>query len=384
MKRIVLAFIILTSLSLAQRERHFTNLQQITFGGSNAEAYFSGDGTHLIFQATGGDLKCDQIYTMKIDGSDKILVSNGEGRTTCAYFFPDGKKIVYASTFDNDDDCPPEPDRSKGYVWGVFNAYDIYIANADGSRAKVLTASDGYDAEATISPDGKEIVFTSTRDGDLDLYIMNADGSSVTKIKEITGESCDEVDWSPDGTMMAYATAVGPLSPTYKAYKINADGTGLVNLGEGYYLVWNADGSKVFMTAPADSYKLTSINPDGTGAAALTLFGYYPQEISPDGTKMLFGGDVPATEIVGGGTGTKSGLFHGNANGSGSYTLIFENVTSPQELYCDLGCSWSQDGTKIVYDKYLSGSGMGIYIANLDGSGATLLSSEAASPDWNK
>ncbi|MHB1049742.1 MAG: TolB family protein, partial [Bacteroidota bacterium] len=119
MKRFLIAFILLTSLSIAQRERHFNNMQQITFGGSNAEAYFSGDGTQLIFQATVGNLKCDQIFTMKIDGSNKKQVSNGEGRTTCAYFFPDGKKIVYASTYDDDDDCPPEPDRSKGYVWGV-------------------------------------------------------------------------------------------------------------------------------------------------------------------------------------------------------------------------------------------------------------------------
>lgn len=262
----------------------------------------------------------------------------------------------------------------------------IVTINSDGTGRTDLTDGTYDDFAPAWSPDSAKIAFCSLRSGDVDksLYIMNADGSSVTKIKEITGERCDEVDWSPDGTMLAYATAIGPLSPTYKAYKINVDGTGLVNLGEGYYLVWNADGSKIFMTAPADSYKLTSINPDGTGAAALTLFGYSPHEISPDGTMMLFGGDVPATEIVGGGTGTVSGLFHGNANGSGSYTLIFENVTSPQELYCDLGCSWSQDGTKIVYDKYLSGTGMGIYIANLDGSGTTLLSTEAVAPDWNK
>ena len=146
---------------LDPKEGHLTNIRQLTFGGTNAEAYFSFDDTKLIFQSSRPPFECDQIFTMNIDGSDQTLVSTGKGITTCAYFFPDGKHILYASTHVLHPDCYPRPDKSKGYVWGVWNAYDIYKANADGTSLEPLAASDGYDAEATISPLGDKIVFTS-------------------------------------------------------------------------------------------------------------------------------------------------------------------------------------------------------------------------------
>ena len=166
-------------------EKHLRNVKQLTFGGTNAEAYFSFDETKLIFQSTRDPYHCDQIFTMNLDGSNQTLASTGRGRTTCAYFFPDGSRILFASTHLSGDDCPPSPDKSKGYVWGVFNAYDIFTANADGSGIHLLTGSKGYDAEATISPTRDKIVFTSSRDGDLELYTMLLDGS---KIKRITHE----------------------------------------------------------------------------------------------------------------------------------------------------------------------------------------------------
>jgi Tol biopolymer transport system component len=315
MKRILIALIFLTSLSFAQRERHFANLHQVTFGGSNAEAYFSGDGTQLIFQATVGDLKCDQIFTMKIDGSNKKQVSNGEGRTTCAYFFPDGNKIVYASTFDDDDDCPPEPDRSKGYVWGVFNAYDIYIANADGSHAKVLAASDGYDAEATISPDGKEIVFTSTRDGDLDLYIMNADGSNIRRLTNDKGYDGGAF-FSPNGKQIVYR-AHHPTEPeAIKEYEsllhqelvkpskmelfiINTDGTGkrqiTHNGAANFAPYFTPDGKKIIFSSNLHDpekfdFELFLIGVDGKQLERVTYspgFDGFPM-FSPDGKKLVF------------------------------------------------------------------------------------------------
>lgn len=168
-------------------ERHLRNIRQLTFGGTNAEAYFSSDGARLIFQSTRSPYSCDQMFTMSIDGSNQQLVSTGGGRTTCGYFFPGDRKILYASTHGHGSDCPPSPDKSKGYVWGVFNDYDIYVANADGSDLKVLSSSAGYDAEATISPKGDRIVFTSSRDGDLDLYTMNLDGSGVKRVTHELG-----------------------------------------------------------------------------------------------------------------------------------------------------------------------------------------------------
>src|SRR2546427_779237 len=127
-----------TELALPQ-EKHLRNMKQLTFGGENAEAYFSGDGKKLIFQSTRDGRACDQIYTMNIDGSDVRMVSTGKGRTTCSYFYPDGKRITYSSTHLANTDCPPKPDFSKGYVWGIYPGYDIFSAKPDGSDLKQIT-----------------------------------------------------------------------------------------------------------------------------------------------------------------------------------------------------------------------------------------------------
>src|SRR5215831_10076388 len=165
----------------AQLERretaHLRNIKQITFGGSNAEAYLSFDGKQIIFQSTREPYKCDQMFTMNLDGSSVKLVSTGRGRTTCGYFTPNGKRVIYASTHLGSPDCPPPADRSMGYVWALYPSFDIFSAKTDGTDLKRLTTTDGYDAEGTISPDGKKIVFTSARDGDLEIYDMNMDGN---------------------------------------------------------------------------------------------------------------------------------------------------------------------------------------------------------------
>src|SRR5215213_7673418 len=135
-------------------ERHLRNIRQLTFGGENAEAYFSADGTHLIFQSTREGVPCDQIFTMKLDGSEVKRVSTGAGRTTCGYYYPDEKEILFASTHKGGAACPPKPSFERGYVWPVYDSYDIYRANADGTNLRALTTTPGYDAEATIAPDG--------------------------------------------------------------------------------------------------------------------------------------------------------------------------------------------------------------------------------------
>ena len=114
------------------KEVHLANVRQLTFGGENAEAYFSFDGQRLSFQSSqaGG---CDQIYSMNIDGSDVKRISQG-GRTTCSYYTPDGRSVVYASTFKAGPSCPPVPDFSMGYVWPIYAEYDIYKAEADGTN----------------------------------------------------------------------------------------------------------------------------------------------------------------------------------------------------------------------------------------------------------
>src|SRR5579871_997206 len=130
------------------QEKHLRNVRQLTFGGQNAEAYFSPDGKQLIFQSTRDGGKCDQMYVMNADGSNVHRVSNGQGRTTCGYFLGDGRHILYSSTHLGGAECPPPPDYSKGYRWALYPSYDIFVANADGSNLKQLTTTPGYDAEA--------------------------------------------------------------------------------------------------------------------------------------------------------------------------------------------------------------------------------------------
>src|SRR5262245_21159395 len=164
------------------KEKHLKNIRQLTSGGENAEAYWSADGKQLIFQSTRQPYKCDQIFTMGADGSNLKMVSTGKGRTTCGYFTPDGSRIIYASTHLGSPDCPPDPDRSAGYVWPLYRTFDIFSAKPDGSDLRRLTTADGYDAEATVSPNGRKIIFTSTRDNDIELYEMDVDGRNQRRL----------------------------------------------------------------------------------------------------------------------------------------------------------------------------------------------------------
>lgn len=192
-KFIFVLIIIITWQWTYGQERHLKNIRQLTFGGDNAEAYFSPDGKKLTLQVTNEALHahCDQIFWLDLthlqdNASDLKKVSTGKGRTTCSYFMPDGKHILYASTHAKQAECPTPPKSPNGkYVWAIFPDYDIFVADLNGKIVKQLTNTPGYDAEATVSPDGKKIVFTSTRNGDLDLYVMDIDGKNV---KQITHE----------------------------------------------------------------------------------------------------------------------------------------------------------------------------------------------------
>lgn len=168
-------------------EKHFQNGIQLTDGGENAEAYFSYDGSELIFQSTRDGRECDAIYRMNADGSEVRMVSSGDGATTCSFIAPDNKSIIYASTHLGGEPCPPKPDMSRGYVWALYKSYDIFKADPDGSNVVQLTDTDGYDAEAVFSPQGDKIIFTSVRSGDLELYIMDPDGSNVEQITDMPG-----------------------------------------------------------------------------------------------------------------------------------------------------------------------------------------------------
>ena len=168
-------------------ERRLANVRQLTFGGQNAEAYFSADGQELILQSTIGDRRCDAIYRMDADGSNMRMVSSGEGVTTCSFISPADGSIIYSSTHLAGPECPPKPDYSRGYVWPLYESYDVFRAGPEGEDPTRLTTAPGYDAEAVYSPKGDRIVFTSTRTGDLELFLMNPDGSGVEQLTDAPG-----------------------------------------------------------------------------------------------------------------------------------------------------------------------------------------------------
>src|SRR5258706_795641 len=131
-------------------EKPLKAIRQLTFGGENAEAYFSPDGTKIIYQATVPGAGCDQEYTMDLAAGETKLVSSGKGRTTCGYYrYPQGDRIIYATTEGGDAACPPKPDMSKGYVWPVYSSFDIVEANVDGSNPKRITTASRSHAETT-------------------------------------------------------------------------------------------------------------------------------------------------------------------------------------------------------------------------------------------
>lgn len=302
----------------AAGEKHLQNIRQLTFGGENAEAYFSFDGRQLIFQSKRDGRGCDQIYAMNAaDGSNVRMISNGEGRTTCSYFFKDGKKVLYASTFGGKKECPPNPDYSKGYVWAIYPDYDIYTAKPDGTNIKPLTTTKGYDAEATVSPDGKKIVFTSMRDGDLDLYSMDASGKNVRRLTTELGYDGGAF-FSPDGKQIVYRSyhpkteaeiarykqrlGENLIEPTvFEVWIMNADGTNkrqITKLGAASFApFFTPDGKRIiFCTnyfasdARKRNFDLALINVDGSGLERVTyseVFDGFPM-FSPDGKKLVF------------------------------------------------------------------------------------------------
>ena len=295
-------------------EAHLANIHQLTFGGQNAEAYFSADGSKIVFQSTRGDHPCDQEYVMNADGSGVHRVSNGLGRTTCGYFFDHDRKVLFASTHLASAGCPPPPDYSHGYVWGLDD-YDIFTANTDGTNLRQLTRTPGYDAEAVVSPDGKSIVFTSVRNGDLDIYTMRIDGTHVRQLTHELGY--DGGPWfSHDGKKIVYR-AYHPSTPEEQAeyrrlfaqhqvrpvqmelWAMNVDGTNrhqITHLGGANFAPFFTPDDRriIFASNHKDphgrNFDIFLVNVDGTGLEQVTThpdFDSFPM-FSPDGKKLVW------------------------------------------------------------------------------------------------
>lgn len=297
------------------REVHLANIKQLSFGGENAEAYFSSDGTQLVFQSTRDTLKCDQIFTMHTDGTNVKMISNGLGRTTCAFWSPDNESIVYASTYLGGAECPPPPDYSKGYVWGVYADYDVFRADPDGTNLVRLTNMPGYDAEAVYSNDGSKILFTSARDNDLELYTMRPDGSDVKRLTHAIGYDggaffgpgdsliCWRADrrTTPEGIedfqSLLAEEMVRPSA--LELFVMKADGTDerqVTQLGGANFCPYFfPDGKRlIFCSNHHDpdgrEFDLFMVNVDGTGLEQITFTGEFDgfPMFSPDGKKLVF------------------------------------------------------------------------------------------------
>ena len=319
MCKILFFALALASLAAAQTVT-LTDIHQLTHGGQNAEAYWAPDGKRLIFQTTRPPYDCDQMFLMNADGSDQHLVSTGKGRT-CGYFLADNKHIVYASTHLADPACPTAPDRSRGYVWGVFAGYDIFLATDDGKIEKRLTDTPGYDAEATVNWKTGTIVYTSLASHDLDLWTMRPDGSSKKQITKTPGYDGGAA-FSRDGSQLVWR-ANYPQTPelmaTYKALLADnltapmkmeivvAKGDGsnphtITNFGcASFAPTFTPDGKQILFASnkqECDSrkFELYLINVDGSGLKQVTNFGGFTSfpEFSPDGRTLVFCSDKDA------------------------------------------------------------------------------------------
>ena len=327
--------------SASSTERHLTNIRQLTFGRQNAEAYFSFNGTKLIFQSTnnwmkdssasprkpaGSGLGCYQMYVMDVESETVRLVSTGKGATTCGYFFPGDSRVLYSSTHAAGPECPPKPKRDGAYRWALDD-YDVYSANLDGQDMQRLTASPGYDAEATISPDGKTVVWTSVKDGDLDLYTMNLDGSNVRRLTNDIGYDGGAF-FSPDSKKIVYRSA-HPTDPSEVAkYKellaqrlvepgqleifvMNADGSGKKQVtttgASNFSPYFHPDGTRIIFSSNIEtrgegggrpSFHLYLVRDDGTGLERLTMEGHFNSfpMFSTDGKRLVWVSDRNAKE----------------------------------------------------------------------------------------
>ena len=306
-------------------ESHFRNVRQLTFGGDNAEAYWSYDSKWLVFQRTSvkDGIPCDQIFVGKVprksgEKFDYKLVSTGKGRTTCAFFTRDNKHIIYASTHLGSAECPPVPDRTKygnKYIWPLYESFDIFMADLDGKIVKQLTNAKGYDAEATLSPDGKKMIYTSDKDGDIELYIMDLETGSEKRITNELGY--DGGAWfSPDGTKLIWRASRPKTEAEVKEYKdllnenlvaptnmevfiSNADGSNqrqVTRFGQANWAPSYMPDSKRIIFASNHEYKrgfpfnLYTINEDGSALKKVSRdrgFDAFPM-FSPDGKKIVF------------------------------------------------------------------------------------------------
>ncbi|MCK9539670.1 M20/M25/M40 family metallo-hydrolase [Dokdonella sp.] len=293
-------------------ETHLADLRRISFGGENAEAYWSPDGRQLIFQRTPPEGGCDAQYVLDLDTGRAELVSSGAGRTTCGYFdYPSGGSLIYATTEGHAKACPDKPDRSLGYVWATYPSFDIVRRAADGTTTPLISGP-GYDAEATECFVDGRILFTSKRNGDLDLYVADADGGNIRQLTDTPGydggaffnQDCSKIIWRasrPQGADLAdyrRLLALDLVGPNrLEIYVMDADGSNVQQLthhGAGSFAPYpTPDGKGVLYSTNAGAspreFDIRYVGWDGTQERITTAPGFdgFPM-FSPDGKWLVF------------------------------------------------------------------------------------------------
>ncbi len=298
-------------------EKHLSNVQQLSFGGENAEAYWSFDNSMLTFQHTNKNqgIPCDQIFLLNVPDTTRKLISTGKGRTTCSFFLPGDTQILYASTHLSADSCPPSPPHVHGkYLWSIYGEYEIFIADLKGNIVKQLTNNKYYDAEGTVSPKGDKIIFTSDRSGDLELYTMNLDGSNVKQITNelgYDGGAC----FSPDGSQIIWRASHFDADSERVEYK---------------------DNLKKHLVSPM-KMELFIANADGSNRRQLTTLGAanWAPCFSPDGKKVLFSSNHKTKSIP-------FNIYSINTDGTNLEQISFDKVF-------DAFAMFSYDGKKLAW-----------------------------------
>ncbi len=300
----------------SQESVHLSDVRQVTFGLPRAgEGYFSPDGEWIVYQAYPVGYPFYQIYVQRLDERVPRRISPGRGRTTCAYFTRDGERILFASAHTNPEmeknEAHARDLQAKGgrrrYEWDFDPFMDIYTVKADGTDLTRLTDAPGYDAEGSYSYDGKQIVFTSTRDGDPDLYIMQADGSDVRQITNVDGYDGGPF-FSPDDRWVIFRSD-RQEQHMLQLFAISVDGEHEVQLTNdlktvnwapyfhpsGQYIVWaRADYSRGPRHANFDLYTMdVEMNNDAFRGGDTARITYHEKAdvlpvFSPDGKQLMW------------------------------------------------------------------------------------------------
>ncbi|MCZ6598273.1 MAG: hypothetical protein O7B99_11590, partial [Planctomycetota bacterium] len=313
------------------REEHFVHLWKVTSGGNNAEAYWSFGDDRLVLQRSNEDedVPCDRIYLTDPDGGGLLQLSSGAGVTTCGFFLPGDEQVLFASTHAGMEGCPPPTDHSRGYVWPIHAEYDIWVRDLASDDLRRFTDVPGYDAEATISPQGDRIVFTSTRSGDLELWTSDLEGGDLRQVTDRLGYDGGAF-FSHDGSKLVFrATVFAPEAEaeeqaTYRElladwlvrphalelFVVDADGSNrrqVTNLGQANWAPYFFPSDERILFAsnyhdpdPSDgiNFDLFAIDEDGTDLEQITFYDGFDSfaMFSHDGRYVAFASNRGGSE----------------------------------------------------------------------------------------